>query len=630
MGDLDGAIRLEPGRALRVEKVPVSDCRLGKAFIDYPVDGRLETTAYHGAINEYPAHAFTGHQYEFNQANGLHITLADPEGFDAVLFRGDYRGVMYQNGGTFYPGSAAKKICDVSNPTYAFRRTFPERLKLSRVDLYYAGERPSAGDLCDASFFRIKRDAQRTSRNPLTVTGPASGSEIFQRWMAVRFGEGSRLFSLGKGSVQPLRFSGPEFVHLLSPPQDPAQGLDAVTFRWTIDTVDEPILLTFRVQDPLDPRREIMGVDCVVDKPGTYELTLDVPDQVFLPTDLGTVPLIYGPPLAPPAQVWLSIGAQASVTLANPQITLEHIPREEALPQAVAWRKFMLKGQFYIMSEPRPWMALYAEKPGIDIREWLASERGPLSGKRGASYRQKLKNLFETVEQCRVLAPDDDVVRQYHEWIFRGAYPPEPWQVTLPEAPDTPRWALLLHQAYLGARSIPEWWIANRLAAESGELGSLVADDVDMMQEWASYPMIEDAPLGQTIRDMGRKLADMAIKLNLSDNYLNIVKHSPHHCYEEGINQLALNTWWHYGDPVHFERTMRVTDAISKLTVEAGCGHRHFRNLNLEESDLYMPGPLGIAGPAEPSTLATLGCPYGKIGLRNRQRNHQADSGNRA
>lgn len=32
LGGLSGAIRLEPGRALRVEKVPVADCRLGKAF----------------------------------------------------------------------------------------------------------------------------------------------------------------------------------------------------------------------------------------------------------------------------------------------------------------------------------------------------------------------------------------------------------------------------------------------------------------------------------------------------------------------------------------------------------------------------------------------------------------------
>jgi len=87
---LDGAIRLEPGRALHVEKVAVSDCRVGRGFIYYPVDGRLDTRNYNNAWGEYPSWAYSGTQYEFNEANGLHITLADKDGFDAVLFRGDY------------------------------------------------------------------------------------------------------------------------------------------------------------------------------------------------------------------------------------------------------------------------------------------------------------------------------------------------------------------------------------------------------------------------------------------------------------------------------------------------------------------------------------------------------------
>ncbi len=101
---LDGAIRLEPGRALRVEKARVSDCRIGKGFIYYPVDGRLDTRNYNNGWGEHPSWAYSGTQYEFNEANGLHITLADADGFDAVLFRGDYRGVMYQDAGDFYPG----------------------------------------------------------------------------------------------------------------------------------------------------------------------------------------------------------------------------------------------------------------------------------------------------------------------------------------------------------------------------------------------------------------------------------------------------------------------------------------------------------------------------------------------
>ena len=607
-GRLDGAIRLEPDRALRVEKVPVSDCRVGKAFIHYPVDGRLETRNYNNGVCEYPGWAYSGNQYEFNQANGLHITLADADGFDAILLRGDYRGVMYQDGGPFYPGSAARKICEVSSPVYAFRRILPERLELSRVDLYYTGERRHSGDLCDASFLRMERGPQHPSANGLAVTGPASGLEEFQRLVTARFGEGGRLFSLGKGRALALSFTGPEFVHLLTPPHDATQGLDAVTFRWSVRAVRKPTLLTFRVQDPLDPRREIMGVDCVLDKPGAYELTLDFPDQVFLPADLGAVPLIYGPPLAPPAVLWMSVGAESALALADFRATLERVSREAALPQAVAWREFLLKGQFYTMSEPRPWMGLHAwaakrgdaGRSDLGVREWLAELAD--SGKRGRRYRPGLESLFETVEQCRVLAPDDDVVRQYHEWIFQALTRSQPWPVTLPEAPGAPRWAVLLHQAWLGVRSIPEWWIENRLAP-SGEIGERVNDDGDMMQQWASYPLIEDAPLGETMRDMGVKLADLAIKLHLSEDYLNIFEHSPHHSYEEGINQLAMNAWWNYGEPVHYERAMRAADAIGRLMVDAGCGHRHFRSTNIQALDLYTSRPAETSGHTVPVLL---------------------------
>ena len=607
-GHLDGAIRLEPGRALRVEKVRVSDCRVGKGFIHYPVDGRLDTRNYNNGWGEHPSWAYSGTQYEFNEANGLHITLADAEGFDAVLFRGDYQGIMYQDAGDFYPGPEAKKICDVSNPNFAFRRVFPERLKLSRVDLFYSAGRTTSGDLCDASFLRIERGAQGAAGDGLVVNGPAAGSEEFQRWVTERFGAGGRLFALGTGQAQALSFAGREFVHLLTPPQDLARGLDAVTFRWRVEALDKPALLTFRAQDPLDPRREIMGVDCVVDKPGTYEVTLDFPDQVFLPADLGEVELIYGPPLAPPRQLWLTVGvgAEGSVTLANPSITLKHIPREEAFPQAMAWRKLLLKGHFYVMSEPRPWMGLYAEveKLGgaeVDIREWLTAMAK--TGKRWRRYRVGLTGLFEAAEQCRVLAPDDDVARQYHEWIFQAITRSRPWvegkiekrEVTVPEAPGAPRWAVLLHQAWLGARRIPEWWIENR-RAPSGEIGERVNDDGDMFQQWASYPFVEDAPLGEAIRDMGAKLADLAIKLYLSEDYLNIFKHSTLHSYEEGFNQLATNAWWNYGDPVHFERAMRVADSIRKLMVDAGCGHRHFRSTHFDALDLYTSPPPETAG----------------------------------
>jgi len=141
-----------------------------------------------------------------------------------------------------------------------------------------------------------------------------------------------------------------------------------------------------------------------------------------------------------------------------------------------------------------------------------------------------------------------------------------------------------------------------------------VNDDGDMMQQWASYPYIEDAPLGEAIRDMGANLADLAIKLGLTDDYLNIFKHSPHHSYEEGINQIAMNAWWNYGDPVHYERAMRLADSISKLTVEAPCGHRHFRSTHMEALDLYTSRPPETAG----NTIGVLLHPAYEVAWYNR------------
>ncbi|HAA77571.1 TPA: hypothetical protein DCE37_20860, partial [Candidatus Latescibacteria bacterium] len=446
------------------------------------------------------------------------------------------------------------------------------------------------------------------SEDGLGIAGQADEPAQLRRWLRRRFGENVRVLGLGVAEGQPLPFLDRGFLHLLSPHQDPDRGVATVTFRWSIATLEQPTLLTFRMQDPLDPRREIMSVDCVAEEPGVYELTLDFPDQVFLPADPDTTALIYGMPLAPPPRLWLTVGAGDRVTLDGLRIEIGRIPRAEALPQASAWRKLLLKGQFSVMSEPRPWMRLFTEleKPGVDgttiyIRAWLDELSG--SGSRGRRYRHGLESLFETVEQCRLLAPDDEVIRQYHEWIFQAITRTRPWQVALPEVPGAPRWAVLLHQAWLGARRIPAWWIENRLSVESGELGERVNDDTDMLQQWASYPFVEDSPLGRSIRDAGGKLAELALRLYLSDDHLNIFRHSPHHSYEEGINQLATNAWWNYGDPVHLERAMRAADSIRGLTVQAGCGHRHFPGTRIQALDLHSSPAAETAGNTLPLLL---------------------------
>jgi len=594
---VEGAIPMAPGEVLHIQKVPAVDCRIGRGFFCGPVDGRLDTRTYRDRIGEYPCDSwYSAVNYDLNQSNGLHITLADEDGFDALIIRGTFRGAMYRDGRPFIPGDKAKKISDIKCLAYVFRRIFPNRMPLSRVDLYYKGERAQAGRLSDASFLRITRDGQSRSGVALAVAGATSMPKKIAPWLTGRFGRNTRVFALvDRGMSNPVHLEGPEFIHFLTPTQDPAQGVSAVTWRGRIEELAGPTLLTLRVQDPLDPSREIMGVDLLVKKPGLYEVSLDFPDQVFLPADLGKVRLIYGPPLAPPPALWMSLGANATATIRDMIVALHHVPRETAMPQAMAWRKLLIKGQFSTMSEPRRWRVI---DPGENIREWLAS----YAGSRKADFVPGNELLFTLIEQARVLDPKDDVVRQYHEWVFQWCRPLRPWPVKLPEEKDLPRWAVLLHEAYLGVRRIPFWWIENRLVEESGEIGTTVNDDGIMMMHWAPFPMIEDAPLGEAMRDMAVKLADMAQKFYLTDGVSRFV-HSPHHSYEDGINQRCLNAWWFYGDPVHYERAMASARGITKFMVDAGCGHRHFYNTTLSPKALQGIKEPGRAGHTHPWLL---------------------------
>lgn len=99
-GWLAGAagLRLTPGgQYVTLEKVQVIDCRAVRGFLGCPVDGTLASWDYLGKIYEYPGYGgilydtMAGVGYNFNNNDGLHITLADPSGFDMAVLRGERR-----------------------------------------------------------------------------------------------------------------------------------------------------------------------------------------------------------------------------------------------------------------------------------------------------------------------------------------------------------------------------------------------------------------------------------------------------------------------------------------------------------------------------------------------------------
>ena len=127
-----------------------------------------------------------------------------------------------------------------------------------------------------------------------------------------------------------------------------------------------------------DPRLDLMWIELMVEVPGTIDLHLDIPDQVLLEG----------------SQLWLTLRCDHQLTGGaggSPRFSMHFVPPEQALPEALSWRKLLLRTYFSLLSEPRPWGA-YAKRPR---EEFYASSR----------YAGQCPELFMTIDQCHALAP---------------------------------------------------------------------------------------------------------------------------------------------------------------------------------------------------------------------------------
>jgi hypothetical protein len=229
-------------------------------------------------------------------------------------------------------------------------------------------------------------------------------------------------------------------------------------------------------------------------------------------------------------------------------------------------------------------------KQDTQVRDWL----GKVSD---GKYSAGLEDLFETLEQCRLLDPKDDIIREYYEWIYQRKKPWGEWPIQVKESAGAPRWAVLAREGFVAASYIPRWWMENR-RVPTGELGGWVGDDSDMYQTWASFPLIESAPLGEMLLDGARGLSELALATHL-ERGLNKHTTDPLHAYEEGTNHLALCAWWFYGDPVHLERAMEAAKSAQGMTVVVD-GRRHFHGQRVGAADLKKMGDVDQDGGSHP------------------------------
>ena len=530
------AIELQRDQPIIIRSVLPTDCRIVRGFTHGPVDGREDTRYSNGVVGEWtgltgsPAVNFR----VFNGNNGLHLTLPDG-GFDVLQARGDWRGKVYLDSDLLMEPKV-KPLCEIP-----LRKALAHRGNARRLSFFYSDGQ--TGELKQVSLFRVEAGSLRGNAQEIAPRGKC---------------------------VTPFAVSAPW--------KDWTKGVAAVTLKMLVENAEAGAAVTVRVGDVLDARREAMIVDLRVPGPGEYSVTLDIPDQVYLsPTSKWNPPPRLEGRLVPEQSLDVSIESADTITFESIGLSAHSVSRSKALLEAVAWRMFLLRGLFAALSEPRPWMQLIDGKP---IREQIA--RHPTIKR----YEMAITEVLETAEIARLLAPDDPLIVQYHNWLYqnidrRRRYP----RPLLSKEPGAPRWAVLVRDNWVEQAHIARWWLDHRMTP-NGELGGGPQDDTDMFQVWQCLPMIESEPLGSELKAASNKLTEILLDRYLEEG-INKRSMDALHAYEEGVNQLALNAWWNYGDPVHFERVMQAARSATRLMVETRDGRLHFvsdRKVGIDEA----------------------------------------------
>jgi hypothetical protein len=567
--DYISEIVLRPGisETVLISKVPVFDSRAVRGFLGTPVDGTVHTRGYRGEIVEYPDtgkegyDAGAGVDYSYNGNDGLHIKFGDSGGFDAVVIRGAARTEMFENTGSLLEPEGIEPLAAFEGNSEVECAGFSGRTGSQGVSFFGTDK----GALADIGFYRISRTENTplgrrfsvsTSRPGITEPesdfAPESIIRVLEELYPQKRGRHYSLEENAERSPDGISLSASAPVHLMSPPFDEKAGVTAVTLDFSLESAQKESKLTLLVQDPLDPRLSMIYVPLSLKGNGVYSIHLDFPDQVIFEG----------------GRLWITILTENDLKLSgpdggSPSITICETSVEQAHGEAFAYRKFLLKSLFIVMSESRPWGRY--RKQSRD--EFYASYH----------FAGLCPELFMTIDICNELAPEDDLVRQYREWVYLRnldrlsdiAPPPTP-------PAGVPDWAWYPRMAWLESRKIAEWWLENRLVP-TGEFGGMVGDDSDLYQQWADLPYYESDGVGAQVKQAAAALAELADKKHLR-NGINVLMTDALHAYEDGINHLALMAQWEYGDPVYFERCMDSARYMEKLTAVTSDGRRHFRH----------------------------------------------------
>jgi hypothetical protein len=557
-----------------ITKLRVTDCRAVRGFIGAPVDGSLKSGKWNGDHWEYNDDgAGAGVGYDWHDNDGLHVTFADDRGFNAVVVRGGIKATLLRDCSNYGDSSSGVSVYDFPGATENSRAWFDKLVKTQRVNFFNVAD----GRIADCSFFRVTRDLgdlNKTQELKLTEK-PYVANDAIAKHLADRFaGSTGNIFSAATEGTGTLTLKARQLVHFVSLPLASETPLAAIGLSGRING---SATFTFSIQDPLNPRLELFGADCEIDKAGGFHIVADFPDQI----------------VPKGAALWITLRFDADVTLENPVLELFTTTREKAAPEALEHRKFLLKNFYSAMSEARPWNGFW--RPD-DVEKFFAKNN---------EYAPWVREIFDTLDQCRAIDKEgkDDIVRQYYQWIYRNILRKSkdgtpPFPTRFDSIDGVPEWAVLAHQAWMQAREVPAWWIENRMTP-NGELGGEVGDDTDMFGNYAMFPLFESDGIGALVRDAAARLATTAEQSTL-ENGINKRTMDPLHAYEEGLNHEAQMLWWFYGDPIYTERCMAAAKCMEALTVLTPKGHRHFKSQECGAADLRMNRKADVDGQAHP------------------------------
>ncbi len=567
---------------LLIQKLHVTDARVLRGFVGQPVDGTTRSGGWDGAVWEYPQpHSNTGVVYAYHNNDGFHATFADDLGFNAVVVRGGIKAKLVADAAQYDDPASGKNVTTFPGQAQESRAYFEQPVRAKKISFFDVSD----GAMADCSFFRVQ-PVPADGKPGVTMKVVAQNRDpvptaMVAKYLAARFPADERTIFRLDGPDTPykaerLKLPAGKAVHLVAEPFTQEQAFGAVGIEFTVEGQDKELPFTVRVQDALNPHLELHGADYTLDAAGRVRLVCDFADQ-----------------LVPAGRaLWVTLRFDRPATLSDVQVQPFSMPRQQALAEALQYRKFLLKTFYSSLSEARPWNGFGRQN---DVARYLADGRdGEGDGQIYNLLRPYVAEVLDTLDQCRALDPDgkDPIVRQYYQWIYRTilrrspeGMPPYPTQFA--KIDGVPEWAALLHQAWMQARAVPKWWIDNREVA-TGEFGGEVGDDSDMYQNYAPFPFFERNGVAGELLDGAARMAVLAEKQNLA-NGLNIMATDPLHAYEEGINHMALMAYWNYGDPVYLERCMvNAANTEKSLTVKTDKGHRHFKNETCGAVDLKM------------------------------------------